>query len=92
MSHLILTTNDRAAAVLGRSGVSNIALSFSLRFVFGQLPSEERPRMGLEPRSAKHCNRGDHWLDGVGRDWLMGFGTPDIGFFQLCEKFDSIEV
>lgn len=48
--------------------------------------------MGLEPRSAKHSRRGDHWLDGVERNWLMDFGSPDIGFLQLCEKFDSIEV
>src|SRR6516225_9660790 len=92
MSHLILATNDHAAAVLGRSRASNIALSFSLRFVWGQLPSEEQLAMGLEPRSARHCKRGDHWLDGVGRDWLMGFGTPDIGFLHLCDKFDSIGV
>ncbi|UWU90415.1 hypothetical protein [Bradyrhizobium sp. CB1015] len=92
MSHLILATNYEAAAVLGGSNLGNIALSFSPRFVRGQLPSEEELAMGLEPRSAKHSRRGDHWLDGVKRDWLMGFGSQDIGFFQLCEKFDSIEV
>ncbi|WP_247418764.1 MULTISPECIES: hypothetical protein [unclassified Bradyrhizobium] len=89
---MILTTNDGAAAVLGRSNLANIALGFSLRFVWGQLPSEEELAVGLEARSAKHSRRGDHWLDGVGRDRLMGFGSPDIGFFQLCEKFDSIEI
>lgn len=78
--------------MLGGSNLANIALSFSPRFVRGQLPSEEELAMGLEPRSAKHSRRGDHWLDGVERDWLMGFGSLDIGFFRLCEKFDSIEV
>jgi len=39
-----------------------------------------------------HCNPGDHWLDDVCRESLDGFGTRDIGFFELCAKFDSIEI
>ncbi|QPF95177.1 hypothetical protein IC761_12850 [Bradyrhizobium commune] len=46
----------------------------------------------MERRSAKHCNQGDHWLDDICRDYLRGFGTRDTGFFELCAKFDSIEV
>ncbi|WP_235940537.1 hypothetical protein [Bradyrhizobium hipponense] len=92
MSHLILATNYLAADTLRQSGAANIALSFCMRFVFGQLPSAEQLIMGLERRSAKHCNPGDHWLDEVCRDCLEGFGTRDIGFFELCAKFDSIEV
>jgi hypothetical protein len=49
---LILTTNDLAASTLRRSGAANIALGFSLRFVFGQLPSEEQLLMGLARRPA----------------------------------------
>lgn len=48
--------------------------------------------MGLEPRSAKHCNPGDHWLDDAPRCSLNGFGTRDVSLFELCAKFDSIEV
>lgn len=48
--------------------------------------------MGLERRSAKHCNPGDHWLDDVCPASLNGFGTRDIGLFELCAKFDSIEI
>jgi hypothetical protein len=92
VSHLILATNDLAADTLRQSGAANIALGFYLRFVSGKLPSEEQLLMGLERRSAKHCNPGDHWLDDVGRDYLQGFGTRDIGFFELCTKFDSIEL
>ncbi|WP_245330297.1 hypothetical protein [Bradyrhizobium sp. AS23.2] len=92
MSHLILATNDLAANTLRQSGAANIALGFYLRFVSGKLPSEEQLLMGLERRSAKHCNPGDHWLDDVCRGSLDGFGTRDIGFFELCAKFDSIEV
>ena len=92
MSHLILATNHLAENVLGQSGLANLALGFSLRFVSGKLPSEEQLLMGLERRSAKHCNSGDHWLDDVCRGSLNGFGTRDIGFFELCAKFDSIEV
>ncbi|MCP3384368.1 hypothetical protein NLM31_28765 [Bradyrhizobium sp. CCGUVB4N] len=92
MSHLILATNHLAENVLGQSGLANLALGFSLRFVSGKLPSEEQLLMGLERRTAKHCNSGDHWLDDTCRGSLNGFGTRDIGFFELCAKFDSIEV
>ncbi|MCP3401201.1 hypothetical protein [Bradyrhizobium sp. CCGB20] len=92
MSHLILATNDLAANTLRQSGPANVALGFSLRFVSGKLPSEEQLSMGLERRSAGHCNPGDHWLDDVCRGSLEGFGTRDIGLFELCAKFDSIEV
>jgi hypothetical protein len=92
VSHLILTTNDLAPRSLRDAGVANIVLGFCLRFVCDRLPSEEQLLMGLEPRSAKHCNVGDHWLDDVLPGWLKDFGTRDIGFFELCEKFDSIEV
>lgn len=92
MSHLILATNDLAADTLRQSGAANVGFGFYLRFVYGKLPSEEQLLMGLESRSAKHRNPGDHWLDDVCRDALDGFGTRDIGFFELCAKFDSIEV
>lgn len=92
MSHLILATNDRAENTLRQSGVANVALGFYPRFVWGKLPSEERLLTGLERRSEMHCNPGDHWLDDVCRGSLHGFGTRDIGFFELCEKFDSIEI
>lgn len=48
--------------------------------------------MGLERRSTKHSNPGDHWLDAAGCGALDGFGTRDIGLFELCAKFDSIEI
>ncbi|RXH34712.1 hypothetical protein [Bradyrhizobium zhanjiangense] len=92
MSHLILATNDRAEDTLRQSDVANVALGFYPRFVWRKLPSDERLLMGLERRSEKHCNPGDHWLDDVCRGALDGFGTRDIGFFELCEKFDSIEI
>jgi hypothetical protein len=92
MSHLILATNDLAADHLRGAGKANVVIGFNLRFVFGPLPSEEQLVMGLERRSAKHNNKGDHWLDDVRAGWLRNFGAPDIGFFELCEKFDSIEL
>jgi hypothetical protein len=92
VSHLILATNDLAADRLRRAGKANIVIGFNLRFVCGQLPSEEQLVMGLEPRSAKHANVGDHWLDDVRRRWLKDFGTRHTGLFALCEKFDSIEL
>lgn len=92
MSHLILTTNDRAENTLRQSRLANVVLGFYPRFVWRKLPSEERLLVGLERRSAKHCNPGDHWLDDVCRDSLEGFGTRDIGLFELCAKFDSIDI
>ncbi|MGX1324068.1 hypothetical protein AB7M17_007521 [Bradyrhizobium sp. USDA 377] len=92
MSHLILTTNDFAANALRQSRAANVALGFRLRFVSGKLPSEEQLLIGLARRSAKHSNPGDHWLDDACRALLDGVGTRDIGFFELCEKFDSIEL
>jgi hypothetical protein len=92
VSHSILATNYLAANALRQAGLANVALGFCLRFVWRKLPSAEQLLMGLERRSAKHCNPGDHWLDDVCRDWLEGFGTRDIGFFELCTKFDSIEL
>lgn len=92
MSHLILTTNDLAAEALRQSGAANVALGFYLRFVYGKLPSGEQLLMGLEPRSAKHSNPGDHWLHDECPASLNGFGTRDIGFFELCTKFDSIDI
>lgn len=92
MSHLILTTNDLAADTLRQAGMTNVVLGFYLRFVRGRLPTNEQLLMGLEPRSAKHSNSGDHWLDEACRGWLKDFGTRDIGLFELCEKFDSIEL
>ncbi len=92
MSHLILTTNDHAEEVLRQSCRANVALGFYPRFVGRKLPSDERLLMGLERRSAKHCNPGDHWLDHARCGSLDGFGTRDISFFELCAKFDSIEI
>jgi hypothetical protein len=92
VSHLILSTNHLDENVLRQSGVANVVLGFYPRFVWTKLPSEERLLIGLEPRSAKHCNSGDHWLEDSCRGSLEGFGTRDIGFFELCAKFDSIEI
>ena len=92
MSHLILTTNDRAESTLRQTGLANVVLGLYPRFVWSRLPSEERLLMGLEHRSTKHCNPGDHWLSDACPDALNGFGTRDIGFFELCAKFDSIEI
>ncbi|WP_407188962.1 hypothetical protein [Bradyrhizobium centrosematis] len=92
MSHLILATNDRAEVTLRQSGLANVALGFYPRFVWRKLPSEEGLLRGLERRSEKHRNPGDHWLDDVGSGVLDGFATRDIGFFELCAKFDSIEI
>lgn len=92
MSHLILTTNDRAAHTLRQSHIANVAVGFFPRFVWGKLASGEQLLMGLERRSEKHVNPGDHWLDAAGCGALDGFGTRDIGFFELCAKFDSIEI
>jgi len=92
MSHLILSTNHLDEDVLRQSRLANVVLGFYPRFVWRKLPSEEQLLMGLERRSAKHCNPGDHWLDEACRGSLDGFGTRDIGFFELCAKFDSIEI
>jgi hypothetical protein len=92
VSHLILATNDLAGEVLRQPRLANVALGFCLRFVWRKLPSEAQLLTGLERRSAKHCNPGDHWLDDVCRGSLEGFGTRDISFFELCAKFDSIEI
>lgn len=92
VSHLILATNDGAEGVLRQSGLANVALGFYPRFVCRELPSNEQLLMGLERRSEKHRNSGDHWLDEVCPGALGGFGTRDTGFFELCAKFDSIEI
>ncbi|WP_314960454.1 hypothetical protein [Bradyrhizobium cosmicum] len=92
MSHLILATNDRAESRLRQTRLANVVLGLYPRFVWRKLPSEERLLTGLERRSAKHCNPGDHWLDDVCRGSLEGFGTRDVGLFELCAKFDSIEI
>jgi hypothetical protein len=89
---LILTTNDRAESTLRQTGLANVVLGFHPRFVWCKLPSDERLLMGLEHRSAKHSNPGDHWLSAACPDALNGFGTRDIGLFELCAKFDSIEI
>jgi len=92
VSHLILSTNHLDEDVLRQSRLANVVLGFYLRFVWRKLPPEEQLLMGLERRSAKHGNSGDHWLDDSCRGSLDGFGTRDIGFFELCAKFDSIEI
>jgi hypothetical protein len=92
VSHLILATNDRAADTLRQSLIGNVAVGFFPRFVRGKLASGEQLLMGLERRSAKHSNPGDHWLDAAGCGELGDFGTRDIGLFELCAKFDSIEI
>jgi hypothetical protein len=89
---LILATNDRAADTLRQSLIANVAVGFFPRFVWGKLASVEQLLMGLERRSAKHSNPGDHWLDAAGCGALDGFGTRDIGLFELCAKCDSIEI
>lgn len=83
MSHLILTSNDRAEDTLRHTRLANVVLGFYPRFVWTKLPSEERLLMGLERRSAKHSNPGDHWLSDACPDSLNGFGTRDIGFLEL---------
>ncbi|SFN19406.1 hypothetical protein SAMN05216573_109142 [Bradyrhizobium sp. Rc3b] len=92
MSHLILSTNHLDEDVLAQSRLANDVVGFNLRFVWRKLPPEEQLLLGLERRSAKHGNPGDHWLDEACRGSLEGFGTRDIGFFELCAKFDSIEI
>lgn len=92
MSHLILSTNHLDEDVLAQSRLANVVVGFNLRFVWRKLPPEEQLLLGLERRSAKHGNPGDHWLDEACRGSLEGFGTRDIGFLELCAKFDSIEI
>jgi hypothetical protein len=92
MSHLILATNDLAPLQLQPTRLANLVLGFSLRFVLDRLPSGEQLLVGLERRSAKHRDIGDHWLDDIRPCSLEGFGTRDISLFELCGKFDSIEL
>lgn len=92
MAHLILTTNDLAADKLRRANVADLAVGFCLSFVRGQLPTEIELAAGLETRSPKHDRYGAHWLDHVRSSRIKDFGGRDIGFFDLCETFDSIEL
>src|SRR5215468_93393 len=92
MAHLILTTNDLAADSLRHADMANVVIGFCLSFVRGQLPTEVELAAGLEACSAKHDRYGSHWLDHVRRNSLKEFGNKNIGFFNLCEKFDSIQL
>ena len=82
MTRLILTSSDSAGGCLLRAGVGDIVIPFGIRFVWGELPSDEKLEAMLGPGS----------LDHFPQHRLGEFHLKGMGAFDLCERCDSVEL
>ena len=89
MTRLILTSASGMS--LMKSGLADVVVSFTFRFVCGPLPSPEELAIYLAARSAEH-GPGSHWSDYVGRWPRTDKDRKDLGLIEFCRHCETIEL
>ena len=89
MKRLILTSSS--GATLSRTGLADLVIPFTFRFVWGPLPSPDELAAYLAARSDKHAP-GTHWSDYGGRWPIATKARKDFGLVEFCKQCDTIEL
>jgi hypothetical protein len=89
MKRLILT--GWTGTSLTGSGLADLVIGFSFRFVWGPLPSPSELAAYLGARSDKP-GRGYHWSDFVGRWPKAERARRDLALAEFCERYDVVEL
>jgi hypothetical protein len=89
MTRLILTSSSGAG--LMRSGLAEVVITVTFRFVWGPLPSKNELVTYVGSRSDLH-GPGSHWSDFTGR-WQGDSGSrKDLGLVEFCQPYESVEL
>ena len=89
MTRLFLT--GESGAPFMRSGLADLAIVFSSRFVWGPLPSPDELATYLGTRSDRHAP-GTHWSD-FGGPWRPGIkARKDLGLVEFCRHCETVEL
>lgn len=89
MAPLILTSSS--GACLMDSGLADLVVSFSFRFVWGPLPSPDELATYLAARSDKH-GPGTHWSDYAYRWRGATKARKAFGLLEFCRHYETIEL
>jgi hypothetical protein len=90
MTRLILTTDDSGAVRMAK--MADIVIPFGIRFVWGSPASDAELAALLAARSTEHGSPGSHWLDFEWPRRLEKIGGKDLGFVELCERCETIQL
>jgi hypothetical protein len=89
MTRLILTSLSGSS--LGNSGLADVAIPFTFRFVWGPLPSPDELATYLAVRSDNQAP-GTHWTDYVGRWPAAAKAHKDFGLLEFCRHCETVEL
>ena len=89
MKRLILTSSSGSTLI--RTGLADLVIPSSFRFVWGPLPSAEELVAFLGPRS-KEQGSGYHWSGYVGRWSPDAKERRDLALVEFCEFYETIEL
>jgi hypothetical protein len=89
MTRLILTS--QSGLNLTQSGLADVVVPFTFRFVWGPLPSPDELATYLAARSDQH-GPGSHWSDCVGRWPQADRDRKDLGLIEFCRDCETIEL
>jgi hypothetical protein len=88
MTRLILTSSSGLS--LMKSGLADVVVPFTFRFVWGPLPSPDELSTYVAARSDKH-GPGSHWSDHVGPWSHAEKDRKDLGLIEFCKHYETIE-
>jgi hypothetical protein len=89
MTPLILTSLNGSSLI--QSGLADVVIPFSFRFVGGPLPSPDELATYLATRSDKH-GPGTHWSDYAGRWRPATKARKDFGLLEFCQHCETVEL
>jgi hypothetical protein len=89
MTRLILTSQSGLNLMM--SGLADVVVPFSFRFVWGPLPSPDELAAYLAARSDQH-GPGSHWSDYVGQWRQADKDRKDLGLIEFCRDCETIEL
>ena len=92
VTRLILTSGSGMSLV--KAGRADIVVSFSFRFVWGPLPSENELSTYLAARLPSH-GPGEHWSDyamwGQSSDTGDDEADDDLGLIEFCKHCETVD-
>jgi hypothetical protein len=89
MTRLILTS--LSGSNLENSGLADVVIYFTFRFVWGPLPSPDELATYVAARSDNH-GPGTHWSDYAGRWPAATKARKDFGFLEFCRHCETVEL
>jgi hypothetical protein len=89
MKRLILTSTPSLDLV--NSGLAEVVIYFTFRFVWGPLPSPDELAAYVAARSETH-GPGDHWSDFAGRWPLDAKSRKHLSLVEFCQAYEVVEL